>query len=341
MKKTRELIEAHLKLVDVVVEVCDARIPASSRNPIISELTAGKTRVLILNKKDLADEEATKAWLDYFRNHGGGNHGNGSAKRIARSASDEAYDRLTNATQRIGSSAPSPFFALALNAMSGQGVSTLLGRLEKIAAEKVASGTRKANLPLRLMIVGIPNSGKSSLINRLVGKRATQVGDRPGVTRGKQWLTLENGMQLLDTPGILWPKFEDPGVGLNLAFCGSIRDEIMDVSELALELLKVLMREHADQLAERYGGSASRDINAARAENFSDLSEGLLYGSGDSPSSEEALAVMEEIARKRGYVLPGKRIDYERAARAMLDDFRGGKLGRITLENPSIKTEAR
>ena len=273
MKKTRELIEAHLKLVDVVIEVCDARIPMSSRNPVIEELTAGKPRILILNKNDLADETATKTWLDFFRTGG--------------------------------------LYALAMNSMKGQGVSALYGRLEKIENERKAAETGKAKLPLRMMVVGVPNSGKSSLINRLAGRRATQVGDRPGVTRGKQWLTLKNGMQLLDTPGILWPKFEDPMVGLNLAFCGSIRDEIMDTSELALELLRVLICDHPEALTERYGVFEHNE-------------------------DDKALAMMEEIARKRGYILQGKRIDYERAARALLDDFRSGRIGRITLEYPGV-----
>jgi len=301
MKKTRELIEAHLKLVDVVVEVCDARIPVSSRNPIISELTAGKYRILILNKMDLANEAATKAWLAYFR---------------------APVTPITGTVLLIDSP---PDLALALNAMSGQGVKTLLEKLEKIAAEKAASGTRNAMLPLRFMVVGIPNSGKSSLINRLVGKRAAQVGDRPGVTRGKQWLSLENGMQLLDTPGILWPKFEDPKVGLNLAFCGSIKDEIMDVSELALELLRVLINDHAEVLEKRYGIAAGAGASGDHHGGEKETPDG---------TPDEALAVMEEIARKRGYILPGKRIDYERTARALLDEFRAGKLGRITLELP-------
>jgi len=295
MKKTRELIEAHLKLVDIVVEVCDARIPASSRNPVIGELAAGKPRILILNKSDLADEEVTKEWLAFYRAEG---------------------------TR-----------ALALNAMSGQGVKTLMGKLEKVADEKEASGTSKSKIPLRLMIVGIPNSGKSSLINRLVGKRAAQVGDRPGVTKGKQWLTLENGMQLLDTPGILWPKFEDPDVGLDLAFCGSIRDEIMDVQDLALELLRVLMIKHADLLAERYGVDIAADTGATR-----DLLGGEKEKPAGSPrlpaGQDDALALMEDIALKRGYILPGKRVDYERTARALLDEFRAGKIGRVTLEYP-------
>ena len=263
MKKTRELIGESLKLVDIVCEVCDARIPVSSRNPLIDEIVSGKSRILILNKSDLADEKATTKWLGHFRD------------------------------------------ALAMNVKSGQGINALLKRLGRIAADKAAAGATKAHIPVRLMIVGIPNSGKSSLINRLAGRRATQVGDRPGITRGKQWLTLENGIQLLDTPGILWPKFEDPQVGLNLAFCGSIKDEIMDTEELGLELIRVLARDYPDMLCARYGS-----------------------GLGD-----DALKAMEEIARLRGFVLPGKRIDYERTARTVLDEFRAGKIGRITLEN--------
>jgi len=214
-----------------------------------------------------------------------------------------------------------------MNSMSGQGVKALFGMLDRIAKEKTASGTSKSKLPVRLMVVGIPNSGKSSLINRLIGKRAAQVGDRPGVTRGKQWLSLENGMQLLDTPGILWTKFEDPEVGLNLAFCGSIRDEIMDIQDLALELLKVLVQDHAELLVERYGITAGTVI-------LSELSQRGDNSMRESrlPDENDALMVMEEIAAKRGYILPGKRIDYERTARALLDDFRAGKIGRITLE---------
>jgi len=270
------MIEKHLSFVDVVCEVCDARIPVSSRNPIIKELTGGKPRILILNKSDLADEDATSEWLAFLRS---------------------------------GKGAEGLYAAMKMNAMSGQGVRKLFEKLDVFAEEKIASGTNKSAIPLRLMVLGIPNSGKSSLINRLKGTRAAQVGDRPGVTRGKQWLTLDNGMQLLDTPGILWPKFEDPQAGLNLAFCGSIRDEIMDISDLGLELIRVLLKGYEPLLAERYG----------------------LRHSGDG-TEDPALACMEEIARRRGLILPGARIDYERTARTVLDEFRAGKIGRITLE---------
>ena len=292
MKKTREMIEKHLSFVDVVCEVCDARIPVSSRNPIIEELTSGKTRILLLNKSDLADEETTKEWLNYLRKKK-------NAKRI---------DTV-----------------LTMNAKSGQGLKKLFSELDDIAEQKLASGTNKADIPLRLMIVGIPNSGKSSLINRLKGKRVAQVGDRPGVTKGKQWLTLDNGMQLLDTPGILWPKFADPREGLNLAFCGSIKDEIMDITELGLMLIRVLIEKYKPLIDQRY------DINI--------MSDDFVSSDDDDNEEEyvekeEALLYMEEIARKRGFILPGKRIDYERTARTVLDEFREGKIGRITLEYP-------
>jgi ribosome biogenesis GTPase A len=312
MKKTRGLIEENLKLVDAVIEVCDARIPVSSRNPILSELTAGKARLLVLNKSDLADENATRAWLDHFRKSGTGNR-------------QGAYTA-----------------ALALNSMSGEGVRGLLSRLEQLEEEKTAAGAAafKGERALRLMIIGIPNSGKSSLINRLTGRRATQVGDRPGVTRGKQWLLLPNGMQLLDTPGILWPKFEDPDVGLDLAFCGSIRDEIMDIDELGLELVRVLLREWPQALAARYGvelktpyevESKAPSFCAEGAESMDDEEQ---FDEDGHPilATDPALAVFESIARGHGFLQQGGRIDYERTARMILGEFREGKIGRITLE---------
>jgi ribosome biogenesis GTPase A len=293
MKKTRELIAANLKLVSVVVEVCDARIPVSSRNPIMDELTAGKPRVLALNKSDLADEQATKDWISFYRNFGG--------------RSEAAAD-----------TGGRPAAAIALNSMTGGGIKQLFTILDKLAAKSTKQGS------LRIMVVGVPNSGKSSLINRLTGRRAAQTGDRPGITRGKQWLTLENGMQLLDTPGILWPKFEDPNVGMNLAFCGSIRDEIMNVPDLALELLRILAADYAGLLRVRYG------LGDVESETGEIWDEDKAEKGGLSP--ELALAVMDAIAMKRGCILPGKRIDYERTGHMILDEFRSGKLGRITLE---------
>ena len=283
MKKTRELIEENRKLCDLVLEIVDARIPVSSRNPVIDQLVAGKPRVVLFNKSDLADEEATAEWI--------------------------------RAEQAKGRD------ALGINAMTGTGTTALNRLLKRIEEETNASRTRKR--ALRMMVVGVPNVGKSSLINRMVGRKSAKTGDKPGVTRGKQWLALENGMLLLDTPGILWPKFEDPKTGLNLAFCGSIKDEILPSEELALELLRVLMRDYPELLKARYRlkeipaegdpGAAETPEEAARLAN-------------------PALACMEDIARNRGFLLSGGRIDYDRTARTLLDEFRGGKIGRITLE---------
>lgn len=265
MKKTREMIQENLKLVDAVVEVIDARIPVSSRNPIIDDIVRDKTRIVALNKIDLADGAQTESW-----------------KR-----------ELTAAGT----------YAIPVNCNTGAGINQIFRCLDLIREERERETVRRR--PLRLMIVGVPNVGKSSLINKLTGKKSAKTGDRPGVTRGKQWLTLTNGMQLLDTPGILWPKFEDPDVGLNLAFCGSIRDEILDVETLCLELIKVLLQDYSSLLEARY-----------KVEEI----------------SEDGLEAMEQIAHKRGFIFPGKRIDYERTAKTVLDEFRGGKIGRITLE---------
>ena len=265
MKKTRELIAENLKMVDIVIEVIDARIPVSSRNPIIDELVKNKRRLIILNKSDLSDPKANEAWAETFKKQGN--------------------------------------LVLTMNCMTGSGAGQLYKLLSRLQDEKNEGQLRKKSM--RMMIVGVPNVGKSSLINRMTGKKSAKTGDRPGVTKGKQWLGLENGMQLLDTPGILWPKFEDPQVGLNLAFCGSIKDEILDTASLALELIKVLQRDYPQLLRERY--------------KLDEL-------------DEDALVNMEAIAAKRGFILSGKRVDYERCARTVLDEFRGGKIGNITLE---------
>lgn len=265
MKKTRELIQENLKAVDIVIEVVDARIPISSRNPVIDDIIRNKNRIIILNKSDLSDSEANEEWVKFFKKQGND--------------------------------------VLPMNCMTGNGVSHLLKLLLIKQEEKNEGKTRKR--PLRIMIVGVPNVGKSSLINRLLGKKSAKTGNKPGVTRGKQWLNLENDMQLLDTPGILWPKFEDPKVGLNLAFCGSIKDEILDVATLALELIKVLQAEYPELLKNRY----------------------KLTELGDMP-----LDTMEKIAEKRGFIKSGNRIDYERTGRTLMDEFRAGMIGKITLE---------
>ncbi len=268
MKKTRELIQENLKAVDLVIEIVDSRIPVSSRNPVIDEIISGKPRIIVLGKADLADEEETAKW----------------AEALSKS---EGVRRV-----------------MALNLQSGENIKKLLKALE--SEQKKRDELRSVRRPLRIMIVGVPNVGKSSLINRLTGRRSAQTGDKPGVTKGKQWLTLSNGMQLLDTPGILWPKFEDPQVGLDLAFCGSIKDDIIGVQDLGYELIKVLGIRYPEMLKERYK-----------------LDE----------ISEDALENMDNIAKKRGFILSGGRIDYERTARTVLDEFRGGRIGRITLEH--------
>lgn len=266
MKKTRELIQENLKMVDAVIEVIDARIPISSRNPIIDELVKTKPRIIVLNKSDLADDKLSRQWEEKLKADGSS--------------------------------------VLSMNCMSGAGVKELFKLLEKMAADR--NKDRTMQKAYRLMIVGVPNVGKSSLINRMTGRKSAQTGDRPGVTRGKQWLKLQNNMQLLDTPGILWPKFEDPKAGLNLAFCGSIKDEILDVPTLGMELIGVLAENYPELLTARYK-----------------LDE----------IAETPLENMENMAMKRGCILPGKRIDYERIGKLVLDEFRGGKIGRITLES--------
>ena len=265
MKKTRELIQENLKLVDVAVEVIDARIPISSRNPAIDDILKNKKRIVVLNKSDLADDAANEKWVNLIEKNGA--------------------------------------IAIAMNCMSGAGVPKFLKLLTSLQEEKNSGKARKK--PLRLMIVGVPNVGKSSLINRLTGKKSAKTGDRPGITRGKQWLNLDGGIQLLDTPGILWPKFEDPKTGLNLAFCGSIKDEVLDRESLALELITVLQRNYPKLLAQRY-----------KLEELHEL----------------PLDNMEAIALKRGFILQGKKIDYERVSRTVLDEFRSGTIGKITLE---------
>ena len=269
MKKTRELIKENLKLTDAVIEVIDARIPISSRNPIIGELLGNKKAIIAVNKEDLADKKATEDWLKYFKSQGK--------------------------------------LAVATDCGDPNSIKNLFRIFDRLQDERDREKSRKR--PLRLMIVGVPNVGKSSLINRLTGRKSTQTGDRPGVTKGKQWLTMTNGMQLLDTPGILWPKFEDKNVGLNLAFCGSIKDEIMDIESLCLKLLEELRVDYPNLLTERY----KLDV-----------------------IGEEALEIMESIAAKRGFILKGERIDYERTAKTVLGEFRAAKIGRMTLERPVL-----
>lgn len=268
MKKTRELIQENLKAVDLVIEIVDSRIPVSSRNPIIDEIISGKPRIIVLGKADLADAAETETWEEKL------SHGKG-VRRV-----------------------------MALNLQSGENIKKLLKALE--AEQKKRNEERPIRRPLRIMIVGVPNVGKSSLINRLTGKRSAQTGDKPGVTKGKQWLSLSNGMQLLDTPGILWPKFEDETVGRHLAFIGSINDDILNKVELSCELIDFIKTEYQGILTERY-----------QIEEDKDTSD-----------------ILSDIAKKRGCLQKGNELDYEKAAAIILDEFRNGVLGRMSVERP-------
>lgn len=269
MTKTRRKMQESLPLVDIVVEVIDARIPVSSRNPDLSSLLGDKPRLVVLNKSDLADEQATGEWIDWFADH-----------RTA---------------------------AMAVDCKSGKGINRFLPLLRQVLADKIAAWEAKGmgGRPIRAMVVGIPNAGKSSFINRMAKGGKARVEDRPGVTRNNQWFVVEGGAQLLDTPGVLWPKFEDQEVALHLAYTGAIRDQILDVEELACGLLNILGGAYFPLLQERYK---------------------LTDNPGDS------WELLQAIGRRRGMLISGGEVNTERAAIMLLDEFRGGKLGRITLE---------
>ena len=272
MARTRRQIRECLPLVDAVTELLDARIPESSKNPELSALIGNKPRIVLLNKCDLADAQTTKQWLSHFEAMGAG--------------------------------------ALAVDCRSGKGLNAYHGLVRNILADKIRANTEKgmAGKPLRVMVVGIPNTGKSSFINRMAGKNRAKVADKPGVTRQNQWFAIGNGIELLDTPGVLWPKFDDPKVGDRLAFIGSVKDEILDSELMAVRLLEVLQSDYADRLQQRYGILPTPDA--------------------------QPWEVLEQIGRKRGMLVRGGEIDTERAANMLLDEYRDGRLGRISLEKP-------
>lgn len=272
MARTRRIMASNLKLVDIVIELCDARIPQSSRNPEIDKIVGKKPRLILLNKSDYADPAATEQWITYYKKKG--------------------------------------IPAIACDCRSGRGVKNLLPAVREVLAERIASWQANGMVgrPIRMMIVGIPNVGKSSLINRLSGTRSTKVEDRPGVTRGKQWVSLEEGMELLDMPGVLWPKFEDKAAGERLAFIGSVNDQILDIEYLAMRLLDTLRPEYTAALAERY---------RLEAETVEEL---------------DSYDLLEAIAKKRGMLMSGGKVNTERAAIMLLDEFRDGAIGRVTLE---------
>lgn len=267
MTKTRRLIEADLKMVDAVVEVTDARIPESSRNPVLDELLGSKPRIMIMNKCDVADERATAAWKRHYEGRG--------------------------------------ICVIVCDCRSGKGISKFLPTVKRMLSELIERRKARGMIgkSLRLMVVGIPNVGKSSFINRMANSKKTKVGDRPGVTRGKQWVSIDKDVELLDMPGILWPKFEDKDVAQRLAFTGAVKDEVVDTAALARSLGELLLEDYPELVKERYKIAGEDDI-------------------------------LTEIARSRGMLISGGEPDIERAAAALLDEFRGGKIGRITLDAP-------
>ena len=275
MAKTRRLMKANLPLVDVVVEITDARVPASSRNPEMKNLVGGKPRVVVLNKCDMADEALTAEWIEYYRANG--------------------------------------VKAIAMDCRSGKGLNKLVPTVKEVMKKELEKRAAKGmeGKPIRIMVVGIPNVGKSSFINRVAGGKRTKVEDRPGVTRGKQWVTLTKGIDLLDMPGVLWPKFDDKTVGEHLAFTGAIKDDILDTELLAMRLADLLNREWHLLLCERY---------KLTDEETADI---------------EPYDLLSLIGAKRGMKVSGGDVNTERAAAMLLDEFRGGKIGRITLEMPN------
>ena len=271
MTKTRRQIEADLKQVDAVCEIVDARIPVSSRNPDIDSICGQKPRIIVFNRMDLADPEMTKVWMNYFRSKG-----------IA---------------------------ALATDCKSRKGINDFQPAVRSVLKEKIERNAAKGmNRPVRVMVVGIPNVGKSTLINQISGRKGAKAENRPGVTRGKQWVTVDNGLLLLDTPGILWPKFEDPNVGMKLAYTGAVKENVIDTEELACYLMELLYRHYPQTVKDRYGI--------------------------DMPKDTPGYMLLEEAGRKRGYLLSRGEINTERMAKVLLDEYRSGKLGRITLESP-------
>ncbi|NJI79070.1 ribosome biogenesis GTPase YlqF [Clostridioides difficile] len=271
MKKTKELVKNNLKLIDVVIELLDARIPFSSKNPDIDKLVGDKPRVVVLNKSDMADRDKLNQWVEYY-------------KKIN-------------------------IKAIPVDTIKGIGINKIIEECKNVTREKMDNLKDKGRKEraIRIMIVGVPNVGKSSLINKLTGRKSTQTGDKPGVTKGKQWVRLKGNLELLDTPGILWPKFEDQEVALNLAFSRAIKDEILDTETLALRLIEKLMKIAPENLKARY----------------------KLESLGETP-----IETMDMIGHKRGFITGKKEFDYARIATTVLNEFRDGKIGNITLEIP-------
>ena len=273
MTKAKRQMQEDIKLVDLVIELVDARIPVSSRNPDIDTLGKGKARLILLNKSDLADERKNEGWTEFFKKKG--------------------------------------YYVVRMDARNKGSMKQVSAIIAEACKEKTERDLRRGikNRPVRAMVVGIPNVGKSTFINTFAGKACAKTGNKPGVTKGKQWIRLNKNVELLDTPGILWPKFEDQSVGLRLALIGSIKDDILNIDELSLELIQILREEYPGVLKERYG----MEEEGTRAE------------------------MLEKIALNRGCIKKGNEVDYAKAAALVLDEFRTGKLGKISLEKPEVE----
>ncbi|MDD3415139.1 MAG: ribosome biogenesis GTPase YlqF [Lachnospiraceae bacterium] len=276
MTKAKRMMQENIKLIDLIIELVDARIPMSSRNPDIDTLGQNKSRLILLNKSDLASEKQNEAWMKFFQSKG--------------------------------------FHVVKVNSKSGTGLKAIQGVVQEACKEKIERDRKRGiiNRPIRAMVVGIPNVGKSTFINSFAGKACTKTGNKPGVTKGKQWIRLNKNLELLDTPGILWPKFEDQQVGLKLALIGSMNDQILDIEDMSLKLIEFLEKNYVGLLGDKY--------------KF------------DSESVEKieppALAILMAIAKSRHCILKGQELDLQKASSLLIDDFRAGKLGRITLEIP-------
>ena len=270
MTKARRMMQENIKLIDLIIELVDARIPLSSRNPDIDDMGKNKARLIVLNKADLAEEKRNDEWVEYFKEKG--------------------------------------YSAVKVNSKKGGGIKSIQSVIQEACREKTERDRRRGilNRPVRAMVAGIPNVGKSTFINTLAGKACTKTGNKPGVTKGKQWIRLNKSVELLDTPGILWQKFEDQKAALKLAFIGSIKDEILQTEELAAELIKYMEEEYAGAIGEKYSVE----------------------------TTEDSYECLRRIAESRHCLVRGNELDTEKAAALFLDDFRNGRLGRITLENP-------
>ncbi|MCD8326321.1 MAG: ribosome biogenesis GTPase YlqF [Lachnospiraceae bacterium] len=278
MTKAMRMMQENIQWIDLIIELVDARVPLGSRNPDIDSLGKGKARIILLNKADLADPKANQAWIDFYQQKG--------------------------------------YHVLEINARSGQGVNKINGLVQEACRDKIERNKKRGivNRPMRAMVAGIPNVGKSTFINSFAGKACTKTGNKPGVTKGKQWIRLNKNLELLDTPGVLWPKFEDQTVGMMLAFIGSVNDDILISEELAYDFIRFVRDRYGSLIQARYGIEGMEEM-------------------------EEPVAVLEEIARRKCLIKKGNEPDISRASQLLIEDFRSGKLGRMTLEWPGEESE--